>query len=260
MADSTWVFGTSGGNDTCGNSSGSGYTNSYTCGANATPGSTTATVNVTAYSTTDNSPNNNGLGRAQVNQWDGGFGVKNAEDANEASEPNHALDNSGNTDILSLNFGTTSVALTSINLGYIYNNSSGNPNADLSILAWMGAGAPPIGDKTIGTSGTGILAPGSGWVLVGNYANFTNGNNTFNSSGISSSWWLISAYNSNYGTNAQSADSNTTGFTSASDYVKIFAVSGKTTTNVPEPGSLALIGAALMGIVVARKRQAKKAA
>ncbi|MBK8120481.1 MAG: PEP-CTERM sorting domain-containing protein [Sulfuritalea sp.] len=85
-------------------------------------------------------------------------------------------------------------------------------------------------------------------------------NNAINTANVYSSYWLIGAYNPLAGTD--------NGFTATGiDYVKLASVTGVVCvggtgpncgtppSQVPEPGSLALVGFALMGMVGLRKRR-----
>lgn len=165
--------------------------------------------------------------------------------------PNHALDNSGNTEGVLLSFVGSSVALSSINLGYISDNNSwtSNDTADVSLFRYTGSTAPTV----VGAGATLSALLAAGWELVGNYANLSTGSNTVNTSGLTSSWWLVTAYNSNYGSG--------TGLESGNDYFKLYSVAGtKTQNNTPEPGSLALAGLALAGAFYARRKSAKRSA
>lgn len=125
------------------------------------------------------------------------------------------------------------------------------------------SGAPTIAGKTIsGTTGS-LLA--DGWVSVDNYEAFTGvaqadggGSDAvvtnINAGGLSSSWWLISAYNAGYG----GANFGSIG-TGTLDYVKLLSVAGDkfVVSQAPEPATLALVAAALLGGVVTRSRKTR---
>lgn len=201
--------------------SGSGSGNSYICGSG------TGAMTAQAWSTTGSG----GTYRtATVTRWDGGFGVNNGG-SSEGSSPQHALDNQNNTDLIGLSFAQR-VTLSSLKLGWVHNDS------DLSVLAYTGASAP---SSLTGFSAATLLGAGSGWSLVGNYANVGTNTKTINTGDASSSWWLVSAYNSNFGSG--------TGLGGGNDYVKLLSVAGtpEEPPGVPEPGTLALAGVALLG-------------
>jgi hypothetical protein len=112
----------------------------------------------------------------------------------------------------------------------------------------------------------------TGWELVGNYGDMVNDTsnpyNSVNGSGKTSSWWLISAYNSGF---TQSAGAeNRPALTDGDDYFKLFAVAGTTCatnlvngscggsgggSHVPEPATLALTSVALLGVAGLRRRR-----
>ncbi|WP_373714161.1 PEP-CTERM sorting domain-containing protein [Roseateles sp.] len=202
--------------------------------------------------------------------------------------PNHALDNNGNTEAVLLQFGASTV-LTSIGLGYVSNGqcsngafvgndgtcpkgtsllSNGSIKVAASVFRWTGGGAPTgSGSPLVGEAANTM----TGWELVGNYGNLgydiDNPYNVVNSAGKTSSWWLISTYNSGF---AQSAGTENVGTLAhpGNDYFKLYAVAGSKCTKtidskgvcggsnskVPEPATLALTSVALVGVAGLRRR------
>jgi hypothetical protein len=217
----------------------------------------TPVVKVSAFSTTGSG---SAYAAATLTSWSGGLGVLASGESNTA--PQHAVDSSGSTDLVLLDFGTAKVDLDSLTIGW-KGNSAGTENgtgadADISVFRYTGPGAPTV----LGLTTTGM----TGWTLVGNYADLVTGaEKTINSTNTASSWWLISAYNSNYGA-ASGVDqgvignakkSATAGLQGGNDYFKVLSVVGtvKPTTGTPEPGSLALMGIAMAGVVAVRRRK-----
>ena len=205
---------------------------------------------MTAYST-------NGAGStfaaAVAASYGGGVGVTATGES--TLSPQHAMDNFGSTDAILLNF-SNSVILKQLTIGWAAYDS------DVSVLHYTGVGAPALAGKTIAQA---LL---SGWKSVGNYETVASasqtdggaGNGTatiINTGNGSSSWWLISAYNSGYGgSNTGSVGDGSGLYNSGSyDYVKLLQVGGdKAPGSVPEPGSLALVAAALLGGFAIRRR------
>lgn len=182
-----------------------------------------------------------------------------------SNPPNHALDNVGNTEGILLNF-STKVALQQIYLGFV------SGDADVSVFRYTGTN-PPANLNTVNGSLSGLT--GAGWSLVGNYADVAQDTSTaapnqnINSQGLTSTWWLIMAYNSGL---AGTTKASGTDLSNNNDYFKLFAVAGTacstqivngqcgtSTGKLPEPATLALTSVALLGVAGLRRRQSNKA-
>ena len=215
-------------------------------------------VKVSAFSTTASGP---AFASATLTSFGGGLGVAAAGES-QTSSPNHAMDNSGSTDLILLDFGTAKVDLDSVTIGWKSNSTGGSngADADISVFRYTGQLTTTPGVATLAATGVGLLA--GGWTLVGNYADLGTGTaKSVNSTNSTSSWWLISAYNASYGSTSEST-SSTSGLTGGNDYFKVLSVAGNVPTPppvIPEPGSLALMGIAMAGFVATRRRKQKAA-
>lgn len=189
---------------------------------------------------------------ATLSQWGSNYGL-GVTYGNEASgAPEHTMDNHWRTELIAFQFDKA-VILDSITLGWT------SSDADFTLMAYTGAGAPTIAGQTVSS-----LA--SGWSLIQNYgdadaatatgseSSSANITTKVNAGGVSSSWWVVSAYNSAYGAGM---------LDTLADYMKVMTLASRdpsTTTggSTPEPGSLALMGVAMAGYLVSRQRKVYK--
>lgn len=290
MAQSTW-------NVYSGSSNGSGCTqnvankdtfnNSWAC-TSATGGTAGASMTVSAWSSDRNVVGNanylSGAGYASAHmssQGNSGFGAASRLEGVGVSSPDHSFDSfaPGTIDLMLLDFGSTSVILDKIGIGWT------NGDADITVMRWTGATAPSKPTGTTSTGGNQNLVdtaynpatPGTaGWQLVGSYANLTGDNSlpfggTARSTGtsLSSSWWLISTFNqalNGNSTDCLASNGSTTTCGAGNDSFKLNYIATKLGGgggggggSVSEPTSLALATLAFAGLFGARRRATKRA-
>lgn len=183
------------------------------------------------------------------------------QDPNESISPEHAIDNNGRYEMILLSFASggspTEVQLKNLVAGFT------NTDFDITVMAYKGSMTDTLSTVKTTLENKTFSEVKNSWSLISNYdgaagaTQYTQVSQTINLGGVSSSYWLIGAYNPLLGGGSLS---------SGNDYFKLLSVTGcikgDTTSQgcsgggggkVPEPGSLVLLGFGLLGIVQMRK-------
>lgn len=165
----------------------------------------------------------------------------------------------GSIEALFLDFGTAKVNLTNVGIGW-----DNNVDTDLSVWVWTGTGGPTMSTQTAAgsTTTTGTTAASlAGWTLVSNLDMGVNAPSNANlSSTLYSSYFLITTYfgaaggNFNAGNDGFKLNSFTTALCTGT-LVGTGSARTCSTSNVAEPGSLALAGLAIFGAWGATRRR-----
>ncbi|MGZ5089817.1 MAG: exosortase-dependent surface protein XDP1 [Burkholderiales bacterium] len=189
--------------------------------------------------------------------YSGGWGINNLDgcsspcsgDAGDLAglAPEHAIDNEQRYEMALLNFTSSKVKLTGLQIGW------SSTDSDMTVMAYTGTTPFAMNTNLVGRTYAELVS--YGWTAIGNYANAsTSSPLAINAAGVFSSYWLIGAYNP--------LANNAGGLTDNNDYVKLFSVTGSlpnTTQSVAEPGSLALVAVALLTMGRLRRRKESRA-
>ena len=233
--------------------------NEKTCqsGSSASAASATCVTNVSgtrqqATLTAWTAPTSGNFASASIGYYPSyGLGIHARGESIYTSE--HAVDNARGTDAFLINFGASNFALNQISIGWL------GGDADVSILRYTGTEAL----SSLASSKVANLDMAAGWDWVGDYSTLsTNGTLNFNTGddAKTGAWWLVSAYHSAYSTVPVSGV-----FGDGNDYFKLnglggalVAITPPPSNDVPEPGTFALFGIALLGFAATRRKfQAK---
>jgi len=213
-------------------------------------------------------------------QGNSGFGAASRAEGLGATSPDNSFDSfaPGTTDMMLIDFGSASVILDKIGIGWTGGDS------DMTVMRWTGSTAPTRVDGATSVGGKQNLTnnlynsvtPGTaGWQLVGSYDDGLTGDNLTPFGGtaantgatMASSWWLISTFNTTLNGGSTNCKNTAAGAVScdvSDDSFKLNCIATKPagvgpSGSVPEPTSLAFAFVALAGVFGMRRRGSKKA-
>jgi hypothetical protein len=211
------------------------------CGLLAAGAANAVTV---TYAARSSSGNGNGMANATLGNYGGsGYGVSHP---GENGSPQHAIDNHGRIDSVLVQFSAP-VRLTSVTFGWAWSGSSND--TDFSVV--YSTGTVPCLNAA---SYNALLNCGGGnsWNVLNNYNSSGTGLKNLGNDRIFARHWLVAAYGA-FGSDCV-GNSSSSHCDSGDDYFKLSSVGF--VEQVPEPGSLVLLGVGLVGLGLGRRRRA----
>ncbi len=192
-----------------------------------------------------------GSGDAEIQSgqltYNSSYGLMLRNRDEDTSVPSHSIDNFDNDyDMVLLSF-EEAIDLEGFSIGWATEQNSGG-QADITVAAFTGAG-----DFSFGSGDTWSSVFNNGWSTIAHYGNVSDYSYQAVTTDVTSKYWLIGAYNPVF-TGGDTYGSVGTGYR---DGMKLAAVKGTTTTpptDVPEPGTLAILAAGFAGLVARRKK------
>ncbi len=207
-----------------------------------------ADLSPTAHAFTGD-PNNTVMQSATLAFYPGAGVTHNGE---STGSPQHSLDNDGVFEFIRIDFGAgNSAILDKVITSWVQND------ADITVLARTGnAGSPNPNGKTIAGPVLADRLANNGWELVGHFNSTSSADVQeidVNSSGTAARYWLIGAYDPDFGGNANGANHGYGKY----DYLKILKVKWDKPSDAAEPTTLLLFAAGFIAWLSSRRRTAR---
>jgi hypothetical protein len=181
-----------------------------------------------------------------------GLMLQNRDESN--TTPSHSIDNFDNDfDMVLLSFDKA-IDLEGFNIGWARETDTSGNNygyADVTVAAYTGAG-----NFAFNAADTWSSIAGTNWSTIGHYGNVSDYSYQSVTTDVKSKYWLIGAYNPTFTGAGETTNGPGTGWR---DGFKLASVTGQTytppSTNVPEPGTMAILASGLLGLFATRRRK-----